>query len=380
MLAPDSSTGNYTWKLTPNATSTVIFKVNGGTAPYTFAVSSGTPPVGMSLDAVRGTVSGTPTVAGFFPFSVQVTDSKSLSSVTPVSFTIAGTGPVVLTQTLPVAQSGFPYDSGLVATGGHPGAAPFPYVWRISSGTLPPGIAFSNGFFTGTPFIMGSYSFVVTVSDYTGASFVQPLTLTVASLEITTTSLPGILEGSPYNQTLMSQYGAPPLFWSLASGTLPKGITLSGAGVLSGTPESSGAFVFTVKLTDGADHTAQQQLTLNVTPLLPLVITSQSVPDAVQGQAYSASLTVSGGAPPYQWSLFSGALPAESASTHRPGRSAEHPRNLGSSQCSFKCRTPTGLPRRFPSHSPSIFRSHLSLPWLMARVSPRADLPRRARS
>lgn len=49
--------------------------VSGGTAPYTWAVTSGTLPAGITLSSV-GTLSGTPTAAGTFTFSVTVTDSS----------------------------------------------------------------------------------------------------------------------------------------------------------------------------------------------------------------------------------------------------------------------------------------------------------------
>lgn len=309
VLSTNPLTGNYTWKLAPNLAASVTFKATSGVAPYSFAIAAGALPTGLVLDPVKGTVSGTPTVPGFFPFSVQITGSDGQSSVTKVSFTIVGSGPQVLTQTLPDARAGFYYDYGLIATGGHPGGAPYLYEWQITSGAVPPGITFTNGFFFGTPFNPGAYNFTVTVRDYAGGSFVQPLTMNVVSLEITTTTLPGVLEGVSYSQTLSAQNGAPPLYWSLLSGNLPAGITFSHSGVLSGTAKSAGIFVFTVQVSDGAGRTAQQQLTLNVTPLLPLVITTQSIADAVQGQAYSTTLVAAGGVAPYQWSLFSGVLP-----------------------------------------------------------------------
>ncbi|HMC32059.1 MAG TPA: Ig domain-containing protein, partial [Candidatus Angelobacter sp.] len=73
-----------------------------------------------------------------------------------------------------------------------------------------------------------------------------------APLVITTASLPGAKYGAAYNQTLAASGGIAPLRWSLAagSGPLPTGLTLSSAGVLSGTPTGVGTFSFTVQVAD----------------------------------------------------------------------------------------------------------------------------------
>jgi uncharacterized protein (TIGR03437 family) len=346
VLAVNPATGIYNWKLPPNQAAVVTFKATGGTAPYSFAVASETVPTGMTFDGAKGTLSGTPSVAGFFPFSVQVTDSQGNSSVTPVSFTIVGTGPMILTQTLPNAQSGVSYYIGLAAVGGHPGTAPYTYTWYVSAGTLPPGIQFNNGFFSGTPFITGAFNFVVTVKDFTGASYIQPLTLTVVSLTIDITTLPDAVQGSAYSQTFSAANGAPPLYWSIASGTLPNGLIFSHSGVLSGTPESAGLFVFTVQVSDGANRTAQQQMTLNVIPLLPLVVTSKTIPTAVQGQPYSVTLGATGGNPPYQWSLFSGVLPPGITLNAASGLLSGTTTQLGQFPAEFQVRDQNGTTAR----------------------------------
>jgi hypothetical protein len=71
------------------------------------------------------------------------------------------------------------------------------------------------------------------------------------------------------NTTLAASGGLPPYSWSIASGTLPAGITLnSSTGRLTGTPSVSGMFPFTVRVTDSASQSDTQDLTLPVAKVL----------------------------------------------------------------------------------------------------------------
>ena len=76
------------------------------------------------------------------------------------------------------------------------------------------------------------------------------------TLAITATSLATAVENAPYSATLGASGGTPPYTWSILSGTLPSGITLSSTGVLSGTPASLGTFDFTVQVLDSANTQA----------------------------------------------------------------------------------------------------------------------------
>jgi hypothetical protein len=104
----------------------------------------------------------------------------------------------------------------------------------------------------------------VQATDSGSPSQSVPRTLTLriaAPLVITTSSLPGAKYGVAYDQTLAASGGIAPLKWSLAagSGPLPTGLTLSAAGVLSGTPTATGTFSFVIQVADTG--TPQQVVT-----------------------------------------------------------------------------------------------------------------------
>jgi hypothetical protein len=89
-----------------------------------------------------------------------------------------------------------------------------------------------------------------------------------SSVSISTQTLPGGTVGTAYSQQLSGFGGTTPYSWALASGsTLPAGLTLSPAGVISGTPTTAGTSTFTVQITDSSTPplTATQSLSITVT-------------------------------------------------------------------------------------------------------------------
>ncbi|MCI0370337.1 MAG: putative Ig domain-containing protein, partial [candidate division NC10 bacterium] len=279
----------------------------GGTTPYTWSLASGTLPPGLSLSG-GGVLSGTPTTAGSFSFTPQVTDGIGATDTQPLSLTVNALPPLNITTTsLPAATVGTAYSQPLAATGGTT-----PYTWSLASGTLPPGLSLSGGgVLSGTPTTAGSFSFTVRVTDSASATDTQPLSLTVsAPPNITTTSLPPGTVGAPYSRTLAATGGTTPYTWSLAAGSLPAGLSLSGGGVLSGAPSTAGTSNFTVRVTDSVGASDTQVLSLTINPPPPLNITTTSLPAGTVGAPYSQTLAATGGMAPYTWSLSSGTLPS----------------------------------------------------------------------
>lgn len=126
----------------------------------------------------------------------------------------------------------------------------------------------------------------------------------------TPSPLAAVTGGSLYSQTITAVGGAPSYTFTVTGGTLPPGLSLSSAGVLSGTPTSAGTFSFTLHVVDGATQTADKtyQITVNAPAI---ALTPTTLPQGKVGVAYtSTALSASGGNAPYTYSVTSGALPA----------------------------------------------------------------------
>jgi hypothetical protein len=140
---------------------TATLAATGGTAPYTWAVASGTLPAGIALN-VDGNLSGVPAQPGSFSLSVKVTDSSPspMSTVRAYSLTVTPVPLLVSTTGLPAVAVDSPYAAVLTASGGTA-----PYTWT-ESGALPPGIVLSSaGNLTGETNTAGAYEFTVQVVD-----------------------------------------------------------------------------------------------------------------------------------------------------------------------------------------------------------------------
>jgi FtsP/CotA-like multicopper oxidase with cupredoxin domain len=275
----------------------------GGSAPLTWSISAGALPTGLAL-SVAGIISGTPTVTGTSTFTVKVTAGNGATATLPLTITV--TAPVsITTVSLPGAITGSAYSQTLTSAGGST-----PYTWSISAGALPSGLGFSAaGVISGTPTLTGTSTFTVKVTAGNGTSATLQLSITdTAPVSITTASLPGAVTGVAYSQTLTAAGGSAPLTWSISAGTLPTGMTLSAAGVISGTATVTGTSSFTVKVAAGNGTSATLPLSITVTA--PVSITTASLPGAITGSAYSQTLTSAGGSAPFTWSISAGALPA----------------------------------------------------------------------
>ncbi len=258
---------------------------SGGTAPYSWSVTSGSLPAGLSLAASSGAITGTPSTAvsgAAVTFTVTDSESPAQSKTANLSLTIAAapTPASITTTSLPQGKVGAAYSVTLTATGGKQ-----PFTWMITSGTLPAGLALdaATGVISGTPTAAASnvaLTIVVKDANNTTSSGVA-LALTVApSFSIATTTLPNGQISSPYSATLTPSGGIAPISWSQTGGTLPAGLSLNTAnGQITGTPSATAAqSQLTFLATDSSNpaQTASVTLTLNVSPAVISLSLSQT--------------------------------------------------------------------------------------------------------
>jgi len=283
---------------------------NGGTPPYSFAITGGTLPPGLSLTAGSGNINGTPTASGVYAFTAEITDAVPATATKALSITIPA-DLSVLTTSLPSGQVSAAYSQTLSCTGGAT-----PYTWSRIGGSLPAGLSLTTaGVISGTPTTYGTSSFTVQVVD-TGTPYndtaTQALSIVVipVSLAVTTTSLPAGQIGVAYSQFVATSGGATPLAWSIGSGALPGGLTIEAAtGEIHGAPTTAGNFTFDVQVADSWSPANTANKVLSIVIPDDLTVGTASLPDGQQSVGYSQSLNASGGVGPYAWSISTGSLP-----------------------------------------------------------------------
>ncbi len=284
---------------------------SGGTAGYTFAVSSGTLPAGLTLNAGTGVISGTPTTSNASGVSLtfRATDANGCSGTRTINLIIC---PVITLApaTLPTPVVGTSYTQSITASG-----STAAYTYTLAGGALPAWATLSSsGVLSGTPTTTTSATFTVKATDANGCT--GTLSYTVApvcpTISITQSALAQGTVGTAYSQTLTASGGtAPYSAWTLTSGTLPAGLTLNAStGVISGTPTAvvSPATTITVRVNDANGCQGSRSITVQICPVITL--TPSTLPAPVVGTAYSQSLAAANGTSPYTFTLASGALPA----------------------------------------------------------------------
>lgn len=282
---------------------------NGWTA-YTWSVASGLIPTGLTLNTSTGTITGTPTSSGYFPFTLRVTDALGVQDTYATSINVAI--PVVLSESAPNATVGVAYDTQ-VAVGGGWG----PYSYSIVSGSLPAGMSLGtvgqNGRIYGTPTTASTYNFTVRVTDTYwpggGSTDDIAMSIVVASYPTLSTNYDGrAMVGKAYSGTITTGGGHTPKTYAKVSGTLPPGLTLNAStGALTGTPTTAGYYSFTIRLTDALGNTKDAADAISVAAAL--AISNSFVTPRNEDIVYSSTVTASGGWSPRVFSLFSGSLP-----------------------------------------------------------------------
>jgi len=151
----------------------------GGTAPYSWAVTSGSLPAGISLDGATGALSGTPSALGTATFTVTVTDGGGVRATRQLTLEVLPDELLIVTDALPGGEQGRAFSQTLE---GHGGRAP--YEWSIVGGALPAGLSLdaASGTISGTPSSSGTAAFEVQLRDADGATARANLSIRVVAI------------------------------------------------------------------------------------------------------------------------------------------------------------------------------------------------------
>ncbi|HUP61615.1 MAG TPA: IPTL-CTERM sorting domain-containing protein [Thermoanaerobaculia bacterium] len=219
------------------------FTADGGGAPYTFAITSGSLPFGLTLDPT-GALHGTPMQTGTFAFTVTATDVAGCAGSAAYRIEIAcGTRTV-----LPAATIGASYGPVSLFDG---------TACSVTSGAVPPGM-FAGCALTGTPTTEGTFEFVVESGRRS-----RCFTIEVGDCPIDFPSEPD--DGTacmPYSDTIGVTGGVAPYVFT--SPPLPCGLTLSATGTLSGTPPAKATCIVPVTVTDALSRSCSRTFTIEI--------------------------------------------------------------------------------------------------------------------
>lgn len=278
----------------------------GSAPPYTYSVTSGALPAGLTLNSNSGVISGTLGAPGTYDFQVTATDSVNATGTATAQVVVLAPATIALPASLPAATFGLDYGQSVAASGG---TAPYAYI--VSMGSLPQGVALNaaTGALTGAPTQLGTANFEITATDANGFFASRAYTVVTGAPVITVTgSFGDATAGAPYNATVSVTGGAAPLRFS-ADGTLPPGLSVDATtGAVTGTPTTVGIYNFGVIATDANGFTGRLNGAIEV-DAQPVIVLPSTLATPRQGRPYSQALDASGGTPPYFYAVASGSLP-----------------------------------------------------------------------
>jgi uncharacterized protein YhjY with autotransporter beta-barrel domain len=281
---------------------------SGGSSPYTFDVSAGSLPNGLALNPGTGAITGTPSAAGNFNFTIRATDAGSSTGTRAYSVTINAAPLTINPASLPPGQVGTGYNQSVTASGG---IGPYDYV--VLSGSLPTGLALNpnTGAITGNPSAGGTFNFTIQATDSSANTGSRAYTVNIGtnSLVIAPATLPNGTRNVAYSQGVSASGGTGPYTYVVSAGALPAGLTLNASsGAITGTPTGSGLSTFTIRATDTLNNFGAQAYNVNI-GTNSLTINPATLPAAITGRPYSATVVAVGGTGPYIYSVSSGTLP-----------------------------------------------------------------------
>jgi hypothetical protein len=274
---------------------------------YSFTVTSGGLPIGLSLNAGTGVISGTPTQGGTYSFRITATSGFNCTGFRDYTVTI--TCPVItLTSPLPPATAGIAYSASVAAS---PEGS---YIYSVVLGTLPYGLTLGSttGTISGLPTVAGTFNFSIKADRGNGCVGTQAYTMVVGCPTITVlpNTLPNGTVGTGYSQTLSATPATGSYSFAVSSGSLPPGLSLITTGLLSGTPTANGTYNFSVTATAfGTCTSAPKSYSITIgSGGCPTITLPSSLPNGTVGQPYSNSVAASPSGS-YTYTVTAGSLP-----------------------------------------------------------------------
>jgi hypothetical protein len=211
----------------------------------------------------------------------------------------------------------------------------------LLNGSLPPGISLGKqGLLDGVPTKVGTWSAWVELSDEDPPSAAWCVPKKSEREFIVEVAPPPATVGTPY-AVAVAAAGVGTQTWSIASGTLPSGLTLSPAtGTITGKPAIVGSFPFTLAAIDSEGRTATLALTVVVYPRL--TIATRRLLGVKVGQSYRVTVRTSGGVGPVKLSVRSGRFPVGIRLNGKTGVLSGKPRKAGVYRVTIEARDRVG--------------------------------------
>ena len=282
-----------------NTAGTFQVVMTGSPAP-TVTVTTGVLPTGLTLSSA-GLLSGTPTQSGSFPVTLTATNG-TLPNATQNFTVVVNTPPAITSANAATFALNTAGTFQVVMTG-----FPAPTV-SVTAGVLPNGVTLSPaGLLAGMPTQSGSFAVTLTATNGTLPDATQSFTVLVgAPPAITSANGATFVSNVPGTtfQVVMTGFPAPTV--SVTAGVLPNGLTLSAAGLLSGTATQGGVFPVTLTATNGTVPNATQSFTVTVNQ--PPTFTSAAAATFVVGASNTFTVTTNG--VPNATFVASGVLPS----------------------------------------------------------------------
>jgi hypothetical protein len=274
VVAPASAATKLAVKTTalPVATAGTSYSAklaaSGGIAPYTWSVTNGALPAGLSLNPATGAIAGKPTAPGTAIFRVNVSDAEnpSVSASQGLSITVTVALLAITTvSVLPGLTPGMPYSVKLAADGGLT-----PYTWSITQGSLPAGLKLhaATGVISGTPTSGSGTTFTAEVGDAQNPPATASATFSLSANTVTVSS-PGdqtTIAGTAVSLQIAASDSAAGQALTYSATGFPAGLSISDSGLISGTPTTPGPYTVTVTATDGTGASGSVAFTWTVSP------------------------------------------------------------------------------------------------------------------